>query len=84
MPVEIIAQAKPKEAPNDALPKFFGIYSSKNCVGMISKETHIGKLVTEWNKLVSEASSKPEIVDMSPAVSAFMAQKDQDELVCHR
>lgn len=42
----------------------------------------MGKLVSEWNKLVSEASDKPEMVDMSVAVSAFMAQKDQEELVC--
>lgn len=81
--VEIVAQAKAKEAPNDALPKFFDIYSSKKSVGMLTKETHMGKLVSEWNKLGSETSNKPELVDMSPAVSAFMAQKDQDELVCH-
>ncbi|KIK63712.1 hypothetical protein GYMLUDRAFT_162320 [Collybiopsis luxurians FD-317 M1] len=80
VPVEIFAQAKAKEAPNDALAKFFDIYISKKSVGVLSKETHVGKLITEWTKLVSEASSKPEIVDMSPAVSAFMAQKDQDEL----
>ncbi|KAF5391933.1 hypothetical protein D9757_001726 [Collybiopsis confluens] len=78
--VEIFSQAKAKEAPNDALSKFFDVYTSKKSVGMLSKETHMGKLVTEWNKLVSEASSKPEIVDMGSAVSAFMAQKDQDEL----
>ncbi|KAJ3824085.1 FACT complex subunit SPT16 [Lentinula raphanica] len=78
--VELFAQAKAKDAPNDALPRFFEIYASKKTVGILSKETHVGKLVSEWNKLVSEASSKPELVDMSVAVSAIMAQKDQEEL----
>ncbi|KAF9072976.1 FACT complex subunit SPT16 [Rhodocollybia butyracea] len=78
--VEIFAQPKAKEASNDALPKFFDIYASRKCVGMLTKETHIGKLVTDWNKLDSETSTKPEIVDMSPALSAFMAQKDAEEL----
>ena len=30
---------------------------------------------------MSELNSKPELVDMSPAVSFFMAVKDEEELV---
>ena len=30
---------------------------------------------------MNEAASKPELVDMAPAVSSFMAVKDEDELV---
>ncbi|KAF5372890.1 hypothetical protein D9758_001715 [Tetrapyrgos nigripes] len=80
VPVEILAQAKAKEPANDALPNFFELYASKRRVGTLTKEDHTGKLTTEWNKLVSEREEKPETVDMSPAVSGFMAVKDEDEL----
>jgi nucleosome binding factor SPN SPT16 subunit len=48
-------------------------------VGTLLKENHTGKLVGEWDKLVADGN--PEMVDMSPAVSAFMAVKDADEIV---
>ena len=48
---------------------------------MIGKEKHSGKVVDEWNKLVKEQDTKVEVVDMSYAVSAFMAVKDEEELV---
>jgi nucleosome binding factor SPN SPT16 subunit len=81
VPVEILAQAKGKEAPNDTLPKFVARYTSNQCVGTLTKESHSGKLVTDWEKLVSDSGTKPKVVDMSPAVSAFMAVKDAEELV---
>ncbi|RDB21018.1 FACT complex subunit SPT16 [Hypsizygus marmoreus] len=80
VPIEIFAQAKGKDAPNDALPKFGEKYTSKKRVGTLLKETHTGRLITEWDKLIAESQSKPEIVDMSPAVSGFMAVKDSEEL----
>jgi nucleosome binding factor SPN SPT16 subunit len=81
IPVEILAQAKSKEAPNDTLPKFAARYTSARRVGSLTKESHSGKLATDWEKFLSESDKKPEVVDMSSAVSAFMAIKDAEELV---
>jgi len=81
VPVEIFAQAKAKEPANDALPKFFERYVSLRSIGTFAKEQHSGKLVKEWERLLSEASVKPETSDMSSAVSSFMAVKDEEELV---
>ncbi|KAJ7197220.1 FACT complex subunit SPT16 [Mycena pura] len=80
VPVEILAQAKGKEPANDALPRFFALYASKKRVGTLQKEVHRGKLIDEWKKLLADASEKPELVDMGPALSASMAVKDADEL----
>ena len=81
VPIEIFAQAKAKDAPTDAMPKFLEAYTSHSRIGTLMKEAHAGKLVDEWNKLVSEAEKKPELVDMAPAISSVMAPKDEDELV---
>jgi nucleosome binding factor SPN SPT16 subunit len=81
VPVEIFAQAKSKEAPNDALPKFAESYASHRRVGALLKETHTGKLIDSWNAAVAELPTKPELVDMAPAISTFMAVKDEEELV---
>ena len=81
VPVEILVQAKAKEPPTDALPKFIEAYTSFTRVGSLLKETSLGKLVTEWEQAVSKADKKPELVDMAPALSAFMAVKDEEEMV---
>ncbi len=47
----------------------------------MTKETHTGKTINEWTDAVNAANSKPELVDMSPAVSSFLAVKDDEELV---
>ncbi|KAJ6500436.1 FACT complex subunit SPT16 [Mycena sanguinolenta] len=80
VPVEILAQAKGKEPANDALPRFFAMYASKKRVGTLQKEVHRGKLIDEWKKLLDAAPQKPELVDIAPAFSSFMAVKDADEL----
>lgn len=80
--IEILAQAKAKDPPSDALPQFMARYASHQRIGTLSKEQHTGKLVTEWDKLVSELATKPELLDMSGALSGFMACKDEEELVC--
>ncbi|KAF8636567.1 hypothetical protein AX17_003378 [Amanita inopinata Kibby_2008] len=80
VPIEIFPQTKGKEAPNDTMLKFLNAYTSKGRVGSLIKESHTGKLISEWEKLVSESSNKPELVDMAPAVSALMAVKDDEEL----
>ncbi|KAJ6606562.1 FACT complex subunit SPT16 [Mycena vulgaris] len=82
VPVEILAQAKGKEPANDALPRFFALYAAKKRVGTLLKEAHRGKLIDEWKKLLADATAKPELVDMGPALSAFMAVKDTEELKC--
>lgn len=82
MPLQILAQAKPKDPPTDALPTFLAIYTKLKRVGALTKENISGKLIDDWNKSVSEAESRPEIVDMSPAVSTLLAVKDDEELVC--
>lgn len=81
VPVEIFTQAKAKEPPNDALPNFLARYASIGNIGTFTKEQHSGKFIKEWERLLSESSRKPATTDMSPAVSAFMAVKDEDELV---
>jgi nucleosome binding factor SPN SPT16 subunit len=57
------------------------MYTSKQRVGILSKETYSGKLIADWERLIGEVERKPEVVDMSPSVSSFMAVKDADELV---
>ncbi|KAI0928386.1 hypothetical protein AcW1_005644 [Taiwanofungus camphoratus] len=80
VPVEILVQAKPKEPPTDALPRFLEVYTSHKRIGTLTKESHSGKLVDEWNKTLGDSEEKPTLVDMSAAVSAFMAVKDEEEL----
>jgi len=82
--VEIISRPKPKdtkEAPNDALPRFLAIYTTTQKVGVLLKETPSGKLVSEWQALLDGAATKPDLIDMTPAISALLATKDEDELV---
>lgn len=81
IPVEIFTQAKAKDPPTDAVPKFLEAYTSHTRVASLTKEAHTGKLVDEWNKLLEESEKKPELVDMAPAVSFFMAVKNEEELV---
>ena len=81
VPVQILAQAKGKEASNDALPKFVERYTLTKCVGTLTKESHSGKLVGDWEKVIADSEVRPEVVDMSTAVSAFMGVKDSEELV---
>ncbi|CCM03865.1 uncharacterized protein FIBRA_06015 [Fibroporia radiculosa] len=80
VPVDVLIQAKAKEPPTDALPKFLQAYATHSRVGALTKESQSGKLVEEWNKAISELEPKPTLIDMAPAVSAFMAVKDEDEL----
>ncbi|KAG1835734.1 FACT complex subunit SPT16 [Suillus variegatus] len=84
VPVEILVQAKAKEPPSGALPKFVEAFTSFKRVGSLVKEMCTGKLMTEWEQGVSKADNKPELVDMAPALSAFMAVKDEEEMKCIR
>ncbi|KAA1474845.1 FACT complex subunit SPT16 [Dentipellis sp. KUC8613] len=84
VPVEIFIQAKAKEPPSDALPNFLKVFTGHQRIGTLTKETYTGKLSDEWNKALSSSETKPEITDAAPAISAFMAVKDDDELKCIR
>ena len=81
MPIEFYVQAKAKEPPTDALPRFLQAYTAHDRIATLMKESHTGKLVDEWNKLVSDAEKKPTLTDMSPSVASFLAVKDEEELV---
>ncbi|KAJ6606068.1 FACT complex subunit Spt16, N-terminal lobe domain-containing protein [Mycena vulgaris] len=72
VPVEILALATSREPKNDAWPRFFARFASKKRVGIL-KEVHRGRLIDEWKELLADATETPKFVDMSPAVSAFMA-----------
>ncbi|KAF9821701.1 hypothetical protein IEO21_00547 [Rhodonia placenta] len=78
--IEILIQAKAKDPPTDAVPKFLEAYGTRKRVGTLTKESHSGKLVDEWNKALSSLESKPAVIDIAHAVSAFMAVKDEEEL----
>ena len=80
--MEIIARPKGKDATSDALLRFLALYTSAKIVGTLPKENPSGKLVSEWQALVTAASTKPELVDVTPAYSSFMSIKDDDEIVC--
>ncbi|KAF8965271.1 FACT complex subunit SPT16 [Flammula alnicola] len=78
--IEILARPKGKDVSNEALPKFLAQYTSAKRVGSLVKENPSGKLVSEWQSVVNESSSKPELIDMTPAISALMAVKDDEEI----
>ncbi|KAI5124316.1 hypothetical protein M0805_008924 [Coniferiporia weirii] len=80
VPIQILVQAKPKELPTDAIPTLVGIYTKLKRVGTLAKDNASGKFIDEWNKTVSEAETKPEVVDISPAVSTLLSVKDEEEL----
>ncbi|KAF8126534.1 FACT complex subunit SPT16 [Boletus edulis] len=80
VPIEILVQAKAKEAPSDAVPKFIEAYSKCTRVATLVKETYNGKLINEWNQGIDKLANKPEQVDMAPALSTTLAVKDEDEL----
>ncbi|KZT03503.1 FACT complex subunit SPT16 [Laetiporus sulphureus 93-53] len=80
VPIEILIQAKPKDPPTDALAKFLQAYTSHKRIGTLTKEKQSGKLVEEWEKALTGVDDKPTVVDVSPAISALMSVKDEEEL----
>ncbi|KAG6849338.1 hypothetical protein H0H93_009304 [Arthromyces matolae] len=78
--IEILSQAKGKDVPNDSLPRFIEAYASNARVGSLTKENHSGKLIGEWDNLVSQLERKPELADISSAVSSLLAVKDVEEM----
>ena len=84
MSVEIFAQAKAKEQPTDALPRFLAAYTSHKSVGTLGKDTQSGKMIDDWKNALNASDVKPQTVDIAPSISAVMAAKDEDELVSLR
>ncbi|EIN07653.1 FACT complex subunit SPT16 [Punctularia strigosozonata HHB-11173 SS5] len=80
VPIEIFVMPKAKDPPNDSLNKFLERYIAHGRVGTFLKEQQRGKFIDEWNRALDSANKKPEVVDMGPAVSAFMAVKDEEEM----
>jgi len=80
VPVNILVLAKGKEPATNALPKFLEAYTSSEHVGSLVKEKHTGKMIDEWNAAVEGASKKPTVVDITSAISGFVAVKDEEEI----
>ncbi|VDC07164.1 unnamed protein product [Peniophora sp. CBMAI 1063] len=80
IPIELLIQAKAKEPPTDALPRFVDAYTSLQRVGTLAKEAPTGKVIEEWKKAYEASGKAVETVDISVGVSALMAVKDEDEL----
>jgi len=57
------------------------VFTSNKRIGTLSKETYAGKLIDEWNNVLAASDKKPEMVDIAPSISTFMAVKDDEELV---
>jgi nucleosome binding factor SPN SPT16 subunit len=83
VPVEIFTLAKSKDPPTDALPRFLSAFTSSQRIGTLFKENYAGKLIDEWNNALAASDKKPEVVDIAPSISTFMAVKDDEELVSH-
>jgi nucleosome binding factor SPN SPT16 subunit len=81
IPVEVLVLEKGKDAPSTALPALVQHYTSHARVGHLAKDANSGKLMDEWHAAVDAANARPELVDMSPALAAVMAVKDEEELV---
>jgi len=56
------------------------VFTSNQRIGTLSKESFSGKLIDEWNNALAASDKKPEVVDIAPSISTFMAVKDDDEL----
>jgi hypothetical protein len=48
---------------------------------VLLKEVHTEKLINAWGTTVAELPTRPELVNTFPAISTFMAVKDEEELV---
>ncbi|KAF8337624.1 FACT complex subunit SPT16 [Cantharellus anzutake] len=82
LPIKVIARARAKEPPNNAMPELLEKMASSKRIGLAIKEKHTGKLVDEWEKLLAEPGRKEqfEFIECGPILSSAMASKDEDEL----
>jgi nucleosome binding factor SPN SPT16 subunit len=79
--VEILPVAKANQPQTDSLPTFLAQYTSQKQIGTLTKEEVRGKMVNDWNNALGAAETKPQTSDISLAISALLAVKDEEELV---
>lgn len=82
IPVEILVRGK-DEAANFQIFKDLAevIKKSGKKVGAIAKDSAQGPFVNDWRKVYPSEVEGVEEVDVTPAFSAFLAIKDDTELV---
>lgn len=81
MPVEVIVRGKDAEENAKQFERILDlIKGAGKKVGVITKETSTGPFVNEWKTAFADISKEVEEVDISPALSAVMAVKDENEL----
>ena len=81
IPIEILLQAKTKEPPSNALPELVMAYTGLKRIGVLTKDSPSGKMIDDWNKLLSESESKPTTFDVSPVLAALLVVRDEEEPV---
>ena len=80
-PVEIIIRGKDAEENAKQFERCLDIIKNAGKkVGVISKDTSAGPFVQEWKTAFADISKEVEEFDISPALSAVMAVKDENEL----
>lgn len=80
-PVEILVRGKDSEENKKQFQRILDtIKNAGKKVGVISKELSTGPFITEWKSAFGDVSKEVEEVDISPALSAVMAVKDENEL----
>ncbi|KAI9304410.1 FACT complex subunit-domain-containing protein [Cunninghamella echinulata] len=77
--VEIIQRGKVLEDNIDLYIPLAESLDQKR-VGILAKDIYKGKNVDEWNKAVSKAKKSYEEVDITQAISACLASKDEEEI----
>ncbi|PVG03034.1 FACT complex subunit SPT16 [Serendipita vermifera] len=81
--VDILALPKAKDASassQEVMKKFIALFTNVQRVGTLSKEEHTGKTVAEYKATLSNAGHSFESIDISVALGAVMATKDEEEL----
>ncbi|CAO3587831.1 unnamed protein product [Absidia cylindrospora] len=79
IPVQVIRRQKSIE---NNLPLYLPVIKSLDGkrVGIIVKDRYEGRLVDEWTKALSNSRKQYEEVDITPAISACIAVKDDEEM----
>lgn len=84
IPIEIITLPRAKDAAPGAIQevmgKFVGLLASSQRIGTLPKEEHTGKTVADYKTALAAAGHTHETIDISVALGAVMAIKDDEEL----
>jgi len=80
--VEILVRANKDEVQNQKINEqvLDVIKNAGKKVGMIAKNVSTGPFIQQWNTAFADIAKEVEEVDISPALSAVMAVKDENEL----